>query len=253
MVGSLLRFLTTILSVVAHVALGAAVIADYTGSTQRVDAFYEGETETAIQIEGMATLGEAIETVRAIDEVAQEAREAIVPEQLEVKEQVEDVEDIGEVISARADQVAESETIEAVEPEPVETIEPPPIVQEAQEEKIHVQEQVALATVRKSRNLAARNKHLGMIASLIDKKVVNPRSRHTGTAVVRFSVDPSGQLLWSKILVSSGSKRLDRAALKTIDRAAPFPPFPEGSVTQAEVLKMKFNFSMKKKRRRTRR
>jgi protein TonB len=53
-----------------------------------------------------------------------------------------------------------------------------------------------------------------------------PAGAPSGTVVVHFSIDRSGRLLGRSLARSSGSLLLDAAALSTVDRAAPFPPFP---------------------------
>ncbi len=51
----------------------------------------------------------------------------------------------------------------------------------------------------------------------------------TGTATVAFAIDRRGRLLTSRIAHSSGSSRLDQAALSLLARAAPFPDPPTGA------------------------
>lgn len=54
------------------------------------------------------------------------------------------------------------------------------------------------------------------------------RARHEqGVAHVRFTMDREGRLLDSDLARTSGSRRLDEAALATIKRASPFPKPPE--------------------------
>jgi TonB family protein len=47
-----------------------------------------------------------------------------------------------------------------------------------------------------------------------------------GRTVVFFHVDPDGQITSRRILESSGHAMLDQAALETVDRVNPLPPFP---------------------------
>ncbi len=233
-----LKFIAFLLSVGAHAALAVAFVADYQG-TERQISFYDGEgddqllIDSSIVIEGVASLGTDIETVQAVDEDPQEAIEAA-----EVVEPVEEQE-IDQVISAKAEPVDESEVLQEV----VEPVKPEEVAQIAQAEQIVVEQKIASTGKQQGGDTTKRDRHFGKISTRIRKFVINPSTRQKGTAVVRFKVDPSGELLSREILKSSGSKRLDRAALKSIDRAAPFPPFPEGSITHAAVIKMKFNFS----------
>lgn len=50
--------------------------------------------------------------------------------------------------------------------------------------------------------------------------------REQGVAYIRFRMDREGQLISAQLSRSSGSPRLDKAALATIRRAAPFPKPP---------------------------
>ena len=50
----------------------------------------------------------------------------------------------------------------------------------------------------------------------------------SGRAVVAFNLSPDGRLRSVRISRSSGSPALDRAVLKTVHRAAPFPKPPKG-------------------------
>ena len=56
-----------------------------------------------------------------------------------------------------------------------------------------------------------------------------PGGAGRGTTVVGFTVAPSGGLAALAVARSSGSARLDRAALGIVSRAAPFPPPPAGA------------------------
>jgi protein TonB len=47
-------------------------------------------------------------------------------------------------------------------------------------------------------------------------------------AVVKAVIDRGGKLVSTEVSMSSGSKAWDRAALRAVRRAAPFPPLPEG-------------------------
>jgi protein TonB len=48
----------------------------------------------------------------------------------------------------------------------------------------------------------------------------------SGTVVVRFSLNRTGEVIESAVTKSSGSDVLDREALEILRRASPFPPFP---------------------------
>ena len=61
------------------------------------------------------------------------------------------------------------------------------------------------------------------------------RVRDHGETVVVFSVAPSGQISQIGVATSSGSPRVDAAALDHVRRAAPFPPPPKGARTKFSV------------------
>jgi protein TonB len=60
--------------------------------------------------------------------------------------------------------------------------------------------------------------------------------------VVKFTVDFSGKILSREITSSSGSKKLDDAAMATIERSAPFPPFPDGISREPVAVSVPFKF-----------
>ncbi len=65
----------------------------------------------------------------------------------------------------------------------------------------------------------------------VHKHLLYPKSARrrqlTGTVIVRFTLAPEGHLIASEIVEESAFKILNKSALKTIKRAAPFPIFPK--------------------------
>lgn len=53
------------------------------------------------------------------------------------------------------------------------------------------------------------------------------RRKRTGTAVIAFSVDERGEILSTRLITSSGTLSLDRAALIALESARPLPPPPK--------------------------
>jgi protein TonB len=78
-----------------------------------------------------------------------------------------------------------------------------------------------------SGNAAASN-YPGQVMRKISR-VSRPRSNSKGTAVVGFSVTDTGGLGRVYLASSSGSAQLDSAAMRIIQRAAPFPAPPPGA------------------------
>jgi periplasmic protein TonB len=61
-------------------------------------------------------------------------------------------------------------------------------------------------------------------------------SSESGTVQLSVTFQRNGHVLSRRVATSSGSARLDQAALAVIDRAQPFPPFP-ASMPEAQVTK----------------
>jgi protein TonB len=59
--------------------------------------------------------------------------------------------------------------------------------------------------------------------------VMRHRADTRGAVLVQFSVTEGGRLASVRVARSSGSTRLDRAALTVVERAAPFPAPPAGA------------------------
>jgi len=66
-------------------------------------------------------------------------------------------------------------------------------------------------------------------------RVPRPRADARGAALVRFSIGAGGRLASVGLARSSGSSRLDRAALTVVQRAAPFPAPPSGAQTSFSI------------------
>jgi protein TonB len=75
---------------------------------------------------------------------------------------------------------------------------------------------------------AAASNYPGLVMAKISG-VARPRAGSRGTVVVGFTVAGGGALGGVRIVSSSGAARLDRAALRIIQSAAPFPAPPPGA------------------------
>ena len=151
--------------------------------------------------------------------------------------------------------------VEAIKPDEVKEIEPPPEVKivkpdevkeiEPQEKQVAAIEQVQQLAINEAKAASAKQSggsatittaYLGSLRARIEKNKINPRTRRRGTAIVRFKINADGQLVSREIKKSSGSKRLDKAALDAVDRAAPFPAFPKGVGIKTLTLTQPFKF-----------
>lgn len=75
---------------------------------------------------------------------------------------------------------------------------------------------------------AATSNYPGKVMKKI-ARVPKPRVGSRGTSVVAFTISSGGGLSAISLARSSGSPKLDQAALRVVQRAAPFPPPPAGA------------------------
>jgi protein TonB len=129
-----------------------------------------------------------------------------------------------------------SEALVMATPAPVETqatpvlapVVPAPVVAD-------VQADAEAAYKARVRQAVAEHKHYPSLAR---------RMREEGRVLVVLTLESSGALVALRIKQSSGSERLDEAALQAVRDAAPFPPFPEGSARQRWELSLPLSFSL---------
>ncbi len=251
-----LKYATWGLSGLMHAAVALAFVSVDAGER----AFEAGEgsdvfhIEQGIAVEGLSQIGEATEVVQSANDVPMEAQAAVAaqqppepeplkeppPEEIKAVEPPPELVEKSEVITAKAEEVDEQEILR--ETPPVEQVKPQEVVAaDAIPEAVVVEEKSAAAK-QTGGDPTIRMAYLGKLRSNIERKKVNPQTRDSGTVVVRFTVDQLGQLLSREVATSSGSKRLDDAALSAIERASPFPPFPKGLGAPNIVVNVPFRF-----------
>lgn len=239
---SLIRAAAISISVLAHATLGYALARHV--SEPAVAAFEKGEgddfltVEQGIAIEGLAKLGDAMETIETAEAMPVEA---VTPPPVQ---EVKPVDELSEAITSEASTV-EDNIVKVDEP-------PPPDVQEEkppeQAQTVTQPQQVAILTEQSSGeakvagDATARAEYLGKLRNVLERAKVNPRSRYSGTVVVKFKVSTDGELMWREVSSSSGSKTLDDAALAALDRAAPFPTMPAEVADEPLVVSVPFRF-----------
>jgi protein TonB len=242
-----------IASIAAHVTLAAALLLPAGGMALQEGAGDDAMlVEQGIAIEGFAKLGE--------DEISMEEVEAT-PLAAAVPQPVQEVKPIDELPVVASAQVTEQETVKAPDDiEDVKDAEPQDEAKEVEEDVVEqplppqvaaVQQDSVIAMRKTSAQelrgdaVTARSAYLGTLSTHIDEAKINPRTRMSGTAIVRFKVNAAGELLSREIATSSGQKALDQAALASIDRAAPFPAMPKDMPSEAIEISVPFRFSVR--------
>ncbi len=81
-----------------------------------------------------------------------------------------------------------------------------------------------------SAGAGALDAYQGKVRSKLIKSVRKPSGRYAGgEARVMFTLDARGRVLTASLSRSSGDDKVDKAVLAAVNRAAPFPPIPEGA------------------------
>ncbi len=240
---NLLRATTVISSLLAHAAFAYPLMRHE--PPHAAIAYEKGDgsdimtVEQGIAIEGMAKLGDAMETIETAAVAPVQPVDAPPPVQ-----EIKPVEELREAVTSEASTV-EDNIVKTEEPPPPEVPKPKPPEEVKPEEK---PQQVAIISEQSSGaakvagDTTARTEYLGKLTRTLETAKVNPRSRQAGTTVVKFKVGTDGSLMWREITTTSGSKVLDEAALAAVDRAAPFPSMPPEAGQEALVLTVPFKF-----------
>lgn len=238
-------------ALLAYVSLTSELLSDNAMAFEQGtgnDAFV---IEQGIGIEGFMQEGEAVETVEANETPTQmsEARpqiDEIKPvEQAQETPPDEQLKDT-EIVTSKDGPQAEALPVEEEKPKEIEQQQPPQMATlEQLEEQQVVEEQKSAGQKQEGGDAGVRRAYLGRISKKLQSTKVNPHSRATGTVIVRFEVAPSGALLSREVVASSGSQLLDNAALAAVDKAAPFPAFPDGMKAEKIVEVVPYRFSVR--------
>ena len=188
--------------------------------------------EQGIALEGVAKLGDAEEMVETVD---------IPPEQATEPRPIEEVKpDLANVITS-TESTTETEVV-AKEPPPVDEKKPEAVPVKEQAPQVATLIEKSSGAEQRGGDTTTRRIYLGTLRKTLERSKVNPRSRVSGTVLIRFTVDPRGQLLSREVKSSSGSKILDDAAMAALDRAAPFPPMPDDLAQGPIEVQVPFKF-----------
>ena len=232
-----LRILTSFTSLALHV--GAALFMFATAGGAALESGGGEDTfvvEQGIAVEGVARLGDADVTTEALEVEPQEA--SVAQQAVEEVKATEEVQD--EVVSSEAG--PQQDELPEVRPEPVEQPRPAQVATLDQAEQVKIEQKLAAGAEQKGGSASDRSQYLGSIRTHLERKKVNPRSRHAGTVVVKFTVDARGNIIGHEIAASSGVKVLDEAAIASVEKAAPFPPMPDGLTDTSLVITVPFKY-----------
>jgi protein TonB len=248
---------TWFLSIGLHAVLVLALLNFHTGS------YFESGSgddlmmiERGVVIEGLSMSGRDEETVDAVEaepltaSAAQaeleeiKAEEAVSEPPLETVEAAELPKDT-EVITAQNAPEAEAAPVKPEEITESEQPQPEQLAAVAQPEQIAVIEQQAAGAPQEGGSVTQRQAYYGKMAKHLQRRKVNPRTRQKGTVVVRFTVNQDGAVISSEIVTSSGVKTLDEAALESLRRASPFPPFSSAVSAEPLVMSVPFRYSVR--------
>ena len=78
-----------------------------------------------------------------------------------------------------------------------------------------------------------------------DKIISNKENYLDGKVQIMATIDINGNLVNSKILISSGNILIDEMAIDILEKSAPFPPFNDDMSNQYSILEIvrDWNFS----------
>lgn len=218
---------------ISPTVLGSVSLESGSGNDQLV-------IEQGIAVEGLSTSGDAQETVQAVEvpRVEQAVAPPPAPEVQAVEPPPITTTDQSQQAAVEAREI-EPPKEQPPEPPKPQVVELPPPVQE----QVATQQAAAKQQTGGSASLIA--KYQGELFKKIERHKINPRTERTGTVVVHMVIAPSGELVKLEIATSSGSAQLDKAALTSLDRAAPYPPIPDGINAKPMAFNVPFTFKVR--------
>jgi len=83
------------------------------------------------------------------------------------------------------------------------------------------------------------------VHAALERFKIRPDTRHAADVLLAVTIAPSGELLSHSIAKSSGVPELDRAAIASLERAAPFPPIPPEVSLDPFTLLVPFEYRVK--------
>lgn len=109
-----------------------------------------------------------------------------------------------------------------------------------------------LTSIQTPRTSALQNKATNDYYNQIKRRMLkfhkfplaSKRKKQEGVVKISFIIDKSGKVIEKTIAQSSGYKRLDAAALKTLTKANPFPPIPDSIGKDTISLIIPVNYTL---------
>jgi len=230
-----LRPITWFLSLGLHAGFLLALVAITAGGA----AFDSGSGndefvgEQGIALEGVTNFGEAEEMIETVD---------IPPvQQMTEPEPIKEVEpELTDVVTSSTSEHEEEVVTEEIKPVEEEKPVATPVEEQAPQVATLIEKSSGKAQQGGDATLLLA--YRGSVRKALERSKVDPRSGLSGTVMISFTVGPTGELLSRAVLKSSGSKRLDKAAMDAIERAAPFPAMPEEIASGPMELKIPYRF-----------
>ncbi len=233
-----LRWISWLTSMGVHGAFVALLLVS-AGSA----AFEAGSGEDRFNVDqGVAVEGFSLDGQDAISVAAVEAEPLEASEARAAVEEVKAVEEVEPVEIVKSDDGPEQQ--EVIEEKPVEQPTPEQVATIEQQEQIAVEEKKAAGAAKTAGDTNSLNAYRGKLWSHISKNKLAPKTRSSGMVVVKFSIGADGQLVSSSIEKSSGNSLLDKAAIRMVEKASPFPALPDGISAQAtfeSTVPIRFN------------
>jgi protein TonB len=222
------------MSVLIHASIGYIMLPSLQKSN--ADALNLGHgidivlVEQGIATEGLVKLGDAMQTI----EMAEIFPVKPPPQSNEVKP-----DELRDVIASDANSVEEGVVKTQEPPAP-----PKPDVQikEQQPQQVAILAEQSSGKAKTGGDAKALGLYLGQINQHVERAKVSAPSRRSGTVVMRYTIGLDGKLLSREVVLSSGFKVLDNAAVAALDRAAPFPPIPPNVSLRPLALTQQFEF-----------
>ncbi len=146
-----------------------------------------------------------------------------------------------------------------VELPPEASPEPVPLIEEKRPEKKVVEqkpstpapaseaqeEQRASNRAYEARRAEVLSIYKSKVYQALMKNALRPRTAQKGRVVLELTLAPSGELIDHHVVQSSGSPALDKTAMSSLERAAPFPPVPPEAGKESHTLRVPFEYAVK--------